>query len=102
MTRTCTTYTLLLRIGIALSVALALIGPELTSPRPAAAALAAPIDPALQQQMQANPLKQLPVILEMEHVPAPLSGANAQLAQQALSLLQLNGQGQAALPLLAS
>src|SRR5207302_5911170 len=36
------------------------------------------------------------------HVATPLSGANAQLAQQALTLLQLNGQGQAALPLLGS
>ena len=38
----------------------------------------------------------------MEHVVTPLSGANAQLAQRALSLLQLNGQAQSALPLLAS
>jgi serine protease AprX len=95
-------HAFLVRIGLAVSMALALAGPGLSSPRPAAAGSAAPIDPVLQQQMQANPLQPLPVILEMEHVASPLSGANAQLAQQALNLLQLNGQGQAALPLLAS
>jgi serine protease AprX len=84
-------------------LALVLAGPAFILPRPAAALpFAAPIDPLLQQQMQANPLQPLPVILEMEHVASPLAGANAQLAQQALALLQLNGQPQVALPLLAS
>jgi len=88
---------LLIRVGLLVSVALMGL-----APRPVAAALVAPIDPYLQQQMLANPLQRLPIIVEMEHVASPLSGANAQLAQQALSLLQLNGQAQAALPLLAS
>src|SRR5919199_4641794 len=102
MINTSSTRSFLVRLGLVVSIALALAGPGLSAPRSAAAGSAAPIDPALQQQMQANPLQPLPVILEMEHVASPLSGANAQLAQQALTLLQLNGQGQAALPLLAS
>ena len=102
MINTSSTRSFLVRLGLVVSIALALAGPGLSAPRSAAAGSAAPIDPALQQQMQANPLQPLPVILEMEHVASPLSGANAQLAQQALALLQLNGQGQAALPLLAS
>ena len=102
MINTCSARSFLVRLGLALSVALVLAGPGPVAPLPAAAGSAAPIDPVLQQQMQANPLQPLPVILEMEHVASPLSGANAQLAQQALALLQLNGQGQAALPLLAS
>src|SRR5947209_2091868 len=36
----------------------------------------ASIDPFLQQQMTANPLQRLPIIVEMEHVASPLSGAN--------------------------
>ena len=102
MTSTCSAHSFLVRIGLALSIVLVVVGSSVISPGPAAAGSAAPIDPVLQQQMQANPLQPLPVILEMEHVASPLSGANAQLAQQALNLLQLNGQGQAALPLLAS
>ena len=102
MINTSSTRSFLVRLGLVVSIALALAGPGLSAPRSAAAGSAAPIDPVLQQQMQANPLQPLPVILEMEHVASPLSGANAQLAQQALALLQLNGQGQAALPLLAS
>jgi serine protease AprX len=94
---------LLSRSHLAIAIALIVMLPGLTLARPAAAiSLGAPIDPALLQQMQANPAATLPVILEMEHVASPLAGANAQLAQRALSLLQLNGQAQVALPLLAS
>lgn len=90
-------HLLFLRLGLALSVALISV-----APRPVAAALIAPIDPLLQQQMLANPLQPLPVIVEMEHAASPVAGANLQLAEQALNLLQLNGRGLAALPLLAS
>src|SRR5437868_11997086 len=72
-----------------------------TPPSPAAA-LATPIDPVLQQQMQVSPQKMLPVIVEMEHPAGLVAGLNAQLAQQALGLLRINGQAQAALPLLDS
>ena len=102
MITTRSAHAFLVRIGLALTVALTLAGPGLISPQRAAAGLAAPIDPVLQQQMLADPLQPLPVILEMEHIASPLAGANTQLAQQALNLLQVNGQGQAALPLLAS
>ena len=90
MITTRSAHAFLVRIGLALTVALTLAGPGLISPPRAAAGLAAPIDPVLQQQMQANPLQPLPVILEMEHVASPLAGANTQLAQQALNLLQVN------------
>jgi serine protease AprX len=52
--------------------------------------------------MLANPLQRLPVIVEMDHVVGSLLGANDRLAQQALGLLRLNGQAQAALPLIGS
>jgi serine protease AprX len=71
------------------------------APEAEAAGLTAPIDPVLQQQMAANPLKPLPVIVEMQPS-SPLSGRNAQLAEQALKLLQLNGTAQAGLPLIDS
>jgi serine protease AprX len=88
-------------LRLAFAVWLALV--TLTVSRPAhALSIGAPIDPLLQQQMLANPLQRLPVIVEMEHVASPLLGANLQLAQQAVNLLQLNGQAQAALPLLGS
>ena len=70
--------------------------------RSAAALSIAPIDPSLQQQMAANPLRPLPIIVEMEHSPLPVAGANANLAQQAFNLLQINGTAQAALPLIDS
>jgi serine protease AprX len=90
-------YAHFLRLIAAVSLALLSLGP-----RPAAAALLAPVDPALEQQMLANPLQLLPVIVEMEHVASPLSGANARLAQEALTLLQADAEAQATLPLLAS
>jgi serine protease AprX len=73
-----------------------------SAPPVTASGLVAQIDPLLQQQMLANPLQRLPVIVEMDHGVAPLLGANDRLAQQALGLLRLNGQAQAALPLISS
>src|SRR5438128_12304395 len=67
--------------------------------RTAAATSVAPIDPSLQQQMAASPTGLLPVIVEMQHSSLPTAGANVQLAQQALNLLQPNGPAQAPLPL---
>jgi serine protease AprX len=75
--------------------------PPLSSVQPAVASAGAPIDPLLQQQMSANPLRPLPVIVEMNSTLA-VAGINLQLAQQALSLLQLKGVARVALPLIGS
>jgi serine protease AprX len=87
------------RFLLALWLVLATLAPTLAAPKPAAALLA-PIDPQLQQLMQANPLQRVPVIVEMQ--PSSLAGAGATLAQQAFNLLQLNGLAQVQLPLLGS
>src|SRR5260370_10461337 len=51
--------------------------------------------------MTANPLQLQPVILEMTEASAPFSsGSNLTLAQQAVSILQANGQVVGALPIL--
>src|SRR5579872_6293583 len=90
------------RVALAVWLFLASCVPALVLARPAAAApLGAPIDPALQQQMVANPGQRLPVIVEMEHT-LPTAGINLQLAQTAFSFLQLDGLAQATLPLLDS
>src|SRR5947207_1538163 len=84
---------------LALSVVASAVGPVA---RTAAATPVAPIDPSLQQQMAASPTQLLPVIVEMQRSSLPTAGANVQLAQQALNLLQLNGTAQVALPLIDS
>jgi subtilisin family serine protease len=59
------------------------------------------IAPALLTQMTANPTQLLPVILEMNEATAPFpSKPNLQLAQQAVTILQANGQVVGALPLI--
>jgi serine protease AprX len=88
--------------AVVLSLLIAVLPSLAQVPAASAAGLGAPIDPLLQQQMAANPLKPLPVIVEMQPGTQRLVGQNAQLAQQALHLLQLNGTGRAALPLLDS
>src|SRR5690242_7471819 len=51
------------------------------------------ISPTLQNLMTANPLQVLPVIVQMQEASAPFtSGTNTKLAQQALTILQANGQ----------
>lgn len=51
------------------------------------------ISPALLADMTANPTALIPVIIEMNPLPAPFtSGMNQTLAQQAVSILQANGQ----------
>ena len=91
------------RLVLVFALTSAIFAPALTGVAPvAASALAAPIDPVLQQKMLADPAQRLPVLVEMEHVSSPLAGANLQLAQQAFNLLQLNGQAQAVVPLLSS
>jgi serine protease AprX len=85
----------LLRTACAIASVLALLGGQT---HPVAAAVSAPIDPALQTQMNANPGRLLPVIVEMNHGSAA-AGVDALLAQQALGLLQSNGVAQVALPL---
>jgi serine protease AprX len=87
------------RFLLALWLVLATLAPTLATPKPAAALLA-PIDPQLQQLMQANPLQRVPVIVEMQ--PSPVAGVGATLAQQAFNLLQSNGLAQVQLPLLGS
>jgi serine protease AprX len=91
------------RIALVLWLTLASLVPGFAAaPHVAAAGLPAPIDPVVQQQMAANSQQRIPVIVEMQHASGVLAGANLQLAQQAFSLLQLNGQAQLALPLLSS
>ena len=103
MARTPVSIAFAARIALVVALAVFVVAPVFEAPRPVAAAVAgAPIDPRLQQQMLANPLKSNPVIVEMEHISSPLGAANLQLAQQAFNLLQLNGQAQVALPLLGS
>jgi len=88
---------------LAIWLSLASLAPGLAATQPVAAAgLFAGIDPQLQQQMAANPLQRIPVIVEMQHPSGLLAGANLSAAQQAFNLLQLNGQAQLALPLLGS
>ncbi len=59
------------------------------------------ISPALLAEMQLDPLRPLPVILEMKPLGAPFpSGVNALLASQALAILRANGHGFGALPIL--
>jgi len=59
------------------------------------------IAPTLLSRMASNALALQPVIVEMEHASAPFSGAvNGLLAQQALALLNLNGQAAGGLPII--
>ena len=94
---------LLARLAVAAlllaSTALPVVGGARTA---RAISLLAPIDPRIQQLMLANPLQRVPIILEMKNATSPLAGSNAQLAQQAFNLLQLNGLAQVPLPLLDS
>jgi serine protease AprX len=93
------TATTLVRLVAALILALASSLPRLLMAPPAeAATLGAPIDPALSQAMAKNPAARQPIIVEMQHG-SPVLGADVQLAQQALSLLQLHGIADVALPL---
>src|SRR5229473_2553935 len=56
---------------------------------------------ALQALMTANPLQMQPIILQMTEASTPFStGSNLTLAQQAVSILQANGQVVGALPIL--
>jgi serine protease AprX len=58
------------------------------------------IDSVLQAQMTANPAALLPVIIEMTPPSAPFGSLpNQQLAQQAVTILQANGQAIGGLPL---
>jgi serine protease AprX len=73
----------------------------LPSPAPVQAQSVQKITPALQAQMTANPLKRLPVIVQMNQASVPFSSAaNDQLANQALSILQANGQAIGPLPII--
>ncbi len=90
------------RLALALLMAFAASAPRLVSaPRAAAAPLVAPIDPVLVQQMTANPGRKLPVIVQMNPILGHALGANARLADQALSLLRLNGVAEVTLPLVS-
>src|SRR5438552_17312847 len=51
--------------------------------------------------MTANPLQQLPVIVEMNATASPFVGSvNVTLAQQAVAILQANGQSVGGLPII--
>lgn len=61
----------------------------------------AKIQPTLLADMTANPLQQIPVIVEMAPATAPFaSGSNLTLAQQAVSLLNANGHAFGALSII--
>src|ERR1051326_3348682 len=61
----------------------------------------AKIAPALQLQMAATPNALLPLILETTEASAPFGNSpNLQLAQQAFTILQANGQAVGALPII--
>src|SRR6266567_225653 len=92
----------LLRLALASLLALAASAPQIVaSPRTAAASGAASIDPVLVQQMTANPGRKLPVIVQMSPTLGHALGVNARLADQALSLLRLNGVAEMTLPLVS-
>jgi len=91
-----------LRLALAGLLAVAASGPQVVaSPRAAAAPLVASIDPVLVQQMTANPTRKLPVIVMMSPTLGHSLAVNAQLADQALGLLRLNGVGEVTLPLVS-
>jgi serine protease AprX len=57
---------------------------------------------SLQAQMAANPAALLPVIIEMAEASVPFANSpNQQLAQQAVTILQTNGQAVGALPIIS-
>jgi serine protease AprX len=59
------------------------------------------IAPPLLAQMAANPLQRVPVIVQMNTGASPFAGAvNVALAQQAVAILQSNGQSVGALPII--
>jgi serine protease AprX len=92
----------LVRLVLAVVLALAATVPQVVATPPARAALVgATIDPVLVQQMTANPGRKLPVIVQMDQTLGHSAGANARLADQALGLLRLNGVARAALPLVS-
>lgn len=93
----------LLSATLALLLALALLAPGLSAPSAARAATPDRVDPALRQQMQAEPTRLLPVIVEMRPAAPPFTGrANERLAQQALALLAQYGQPVGGLALINS
>src|SRR6266704_3316058 len=59
------------------------------------------ISPALLAEMTANPLERIPVIIEL-NAPGPpfISGGNQNLAQQAVTILNANGQAFGALSII--
>jgi serine protease AprX len=93
------------RLALALSLSLATLLP--TAPPTSAQSVSLSqvqllkISPQLLAQITANPLRRVPVIVEMNPASAPFPRAiNLTLAQQALALLQANGVGVGALPII--
>jgi serine protease AprX len=87
--------------ALALAPAFALALPLLSVPVSAQATSQQKISAPLLAQMAANPLQRLPVIVEMNPATLPFSsGANAALAQQAVTILQANGQAVGGLPII--
>jgi serine protease AprX len=85
--------------------AVPLLAPLLVTlfPKPVTAdgATQAKIQPALQAEMLAYPLEQIPVIVEMNPATAPFSsGSNLNLANQAVSILNGNGHAFGALSII--
>src|SRR4051794_28820662 len=89
----------LLARGFAFLTTLALAATPLVA-QPAHAA-SPKISPALLAQMTAHPLERVPVIVEMNAASLPFSSpVNTALAQQAVSILQMNGQAVGGLPII--
>src|SRR5919201_3630905 len=69
---------------------------------PAHAQSSSKISPALLAQITANPLQRVPVIVEMNAPSLPFSTpVNTGLAQQAVSILNANGQAVGGLPIVS-
>jgi serine protease AprX len=90
----------LLTKALSLAWALLLVVLPLTALPVSAQADNQKIAPALLAQMASNPLQRLPVIIELKPSGFPFVGAvNVALAQQAVAILQSNGQSVGGLPI---
>jgi serine protease AprX len=89
-----------LLVALAFVPAFALALP-LSAPVSAQASSQDKISAPLLAQMASNSLQRLPIILEMNPPSSPLSGGvNSSLAQQAVTILQANGQAVGGLPII--
>src|SRR5437763_5594044 len=92
----------LLNRAISLATALFLAAaPVVAQPAQTAHAVSSKISPALFAQMTANPLQRVPIILELNQPSLPFSApVNSTIAQQAIAMLNANGQAIGGLPII--